>query len=558
MHALAKIAIASALAAYLRLSHLKPYADEYLPWTGPISTFLLAYLALVTWMVTYWVVLYPWVLSPTRKIPGPKTHSWWNGQFPLIFASQSGELQQKWMDEVPNTGVIRYLGFLNAERIIPTTAKTMHELLHTKSYIFRKPEQLRRNVGQITGIRGMLFTEGDQHRVQRKHMLPAFSYKHLKGLVPKFWEKSCQLVECFEAEIREKKAPQWEANEAAVIDVTEWLSRATLDIIGAAGFGYDFDTLRDNESEIVKAYRSLFVVTTRGQQMYRVVAALMPPWIMSLVTTERKRAASKRVKQVKDLAMRMVREKKRELELGGKPGETDILSLVTVDSPFDEEEMRDQLMTFLAAGHETTAASLTLALHLMSIHPEIQSRLRAEIHANIPSPFTRPHGSPSPSHELLDNLPYLRAVTFEILRLIPPVPMTMRCASENTTLGGYFIPKGTIVMVSPWAINRSKSLWGPTAEEFDPERWITPREKKDEIGGSNYDFMTFLHGPRGCIGKDFARLEFKALLVALLGRFEFGEVLEEDGARRKLQLRRGLTVKPVGGMPLWVKPVPGW
>jgi len=155
MHVLAKISVASALVTYLRLTHLKPYADEYLPWairpTGPITTFVAVYVALFTWTAFYWVILYPHFLSPSRSIPGPPMASWWNGQFPLIFANRSGEPQRKWMDEVPNTGVIRYLGFLNVERIIPTNAKTMHELLHTKSYIFEKPEQLRRNVGQITG-----------------------------------------------------------------------------------------------------------------------------------------------------------------------------------------------------------------------------------------------------------------------------------------------------------------------------------------------------------------------------------------------------------------------
>jgi len=165
-------------------------------------------------------------------------------------------------------------------------------------------------------------------------MLPAFSYKHLKGLVPRFWEKSIQLTECFEAEIREKKSPAWEENEAAVIDVTGWLSRATLDIIGVAGFGYDFDTLGNNDSDIVRAYRSLLSPVTKGQQIYRIVSGLMPGWMTSLVRTERKRVASKGIQQVKDLCMRMVREKKRELELGGKPGETGNISL-----RFDRSEM---------------------------------------------------------------------------------------------------------------------------------------------------------------------------------------------------------------------------
>lgn len=113
------------------------------------------------------------------------------------------------------------------------------------------------------------------------------------------------------------------------------------------------------------------------------------------------------------------------------------------------------------------------------------------------------------------------------------------------------------MVLCPWAINRSTKIWGPTAGEFDPSRWEKESGGK-EGGASNYDVMTFLHGPRGCIGRDFARLEFKALLAALVGRFEFVEVRDERGERRALVVKGGITSKPEGGLPLWVKSVDGW
>ena len=132
----------------------------------------------------------------------------------------------------------------------------------------------------------------------------------------------------------------------------------------------------------------------------------------------------------------------------------------------------------------------------------------------------------------------------------------MRMAGEDTTLGGHYIPKGTTVMLSPWATNRSKKVWGPRADVFDPDRWEVYKEGKE--GASNYDYMTFLHGPRSCIGKDFARLEFKALLAALVGKFEFNEVLDENGKRREIVIKGGVTARPENGMPLWVRSLDGW
>ena len=134
--------------------------------------------------------------------------------------------------------------------------------------------------------------------------------------------------------------------------------------------------------------------------------------------------------------------------------------------------------------------------------------------------------------------------------------MTLRMAGEDTTLGGHYIPKGTIVILSPWAINRSKKIWGPRADVFDPDRWEVQKEGKE--GASNYDFMTFLHGPRSCIGKDFSRLEFKALLAALVGKFEFNEVLDENGKRKEITIKGGITSRPENGMPLWVRSLDGW
>jgi len=118
---------------------------------------------------------------------------------------------------------------------------------------------------------------------------------------------------------------------------------------------------------------------------------------------------------------------------------------------------------------------------------------------------------------------------------------------EDTSLNGSFIPKGTTIMLSPFAINRSVALWGADAEEFRSERWAS-REDGAAAVESNYGFLTFLAGPRGCIGNVFAKVEFKCLLAVTIGRFEFSQ----DG-KREVVVKAGAGNKPQGGIPVLVK-----
>lgn len=330
------------------------------------------------------------------------------------------------MDEVPNDGLIRYLAFCNADRVFPTSPKVLQEVMHTKGYIFQKAPMVRRSIGKMFGMHGMLFSEGEQHKVQRRHMLPAFSYRHLRELIPNFWEKSVELIKAMENDMRTKQDADTEKQTGVVIEVSQWLNRATLDIIGSTGFGYEFNCINndDESNELARAYLKVFQPASKAVQLQRVVFQYLPEWLIKIIPSKRRKESAEAIEIVKRMCMRMVREKKREYEIGGKMGQKDILSLVTKDSPFTEEEMRDQLMTFLAAGHETTASALTWALHLLSQNPQVQSRLRAEIRSLILSPASTDTLAVL-LEDYLDTLPYLRNVTNEVFRFFPPVPMTL-------------------------------------------------------------------------------------------------------------------------------------
>jgi cytochrome P450 len=157
---------------------------------------------------------------------------------------------------------------------------------------------------------------------------------------------------------------------------------------------------------------------------------------------------------------------------------------------------------------------------------------------------------------VLESLPLLHAVCNETLRLYPTIPSTVRVATRDTTINSQHIPKGTRIQIVPWAINRSPHLWGPNATEFCPERWIDKDGHANNSGGatSNYSNVTFLHGPRSCIGEKFAKSELKALVAVFCRSFhmemaDLSEVAEPAGV---------ITTKPKNGMRLRLRALEGW
>ena len=198
---------------------------------------------------------------------------------------------------------------------------------------------------------------------------------------------------------------------------------------------------------------------------------------------------------------------------------------------------------------------MTWACYLLTLHPEIQERLREEIRANIPS-------ADSPiTWSDLESLPLLNGVCQEVLRLFPTVPATIRESIRDTTVAGTFIPKGTRILLIPYAINRSPEFWGPTGDDFLPERWIdidpkTGKQTPNNNGGASTNFaqITFLHGQRSCIGKDFARAELRCALAGVVGRFRF----EMQDPKQKITIAGAVTTKPREGMHLRMRRVEGW
>ncbi|KGO69212.1 Cytochrome P450 [Penicillium italicum] len=524
--------------------YLKP---EYAIFDSRIGTGAIIFGIITVSRIFYRLVLYPDYFTPLKHIHSPANRSWLRGNSQSVLLETPYAQLQELANNMPNQDLIRYYMVANLERLIVTGPKALGELLVTKVYDFEKPELVRQSLRRITGD-GVLLAEGEDHKIQRKNLLPAFAYRHIKNLYPVFWDKSTEMVKRIEADLKSRKASGENDN---TVQISNWATRATLDIIGVAGMDHDFDSLRDPDNTLNQAYRQVTSPPPPMMKILFVVSMLFgnPTWVHSL-PTKRNKDIKQSGELIRDVARQMIRQKKAKMDDPKAETGVDIISVALSSGTFDEENLVDQSMTFLGAGHETTASALQWAVYALCKNPTVQTRLRDEIRANLPS-----LDDPTPiSAAAVDNLPYLNAVCNEILRFHPSVPITIRRAARDTSLAGMHIPKDTLLTLSPQVTNRLEELWGPDANEFNPDRFMGPGKANTGGAINNYAFLTFLHGPRGCIGQGFAKAELACLLAATVGRFH----MELKFPDAKLETREGATVSPKDGVLALLTPLEGW
>lgn len=381
--------------------------------------------------------------------------------------------------------------------------------------------------------------------------MPAFAYRHVRDLYPVFWSKSREMVLALTSSMEgEKPEVVQDIKQAPVVEVGGWTSRAALDIIGVAGMGQDFNAIQDPDTELSVTYRKVFQPSKQAQFL-GLLGLFLPWWLLRALPVQRNEDVETAANTVKKVCRQLIHQKQQKLDNKEKRVDVDILSVALESGGFTEENLVDQMMTFLAAGHETTATSMVWAIHALCKNPEYQTRLREEIRANLPS---IDDASTPVTDQVLERLPFLHAVCNEVLRVHSPVPVTLREAAHDTSILGQHVPKGTKIILGVWAVNLSTKLWGPDAAEFKPDRWMGPGRSNTGGAGSNYAFMTFLHGPRSCIGQAFAKAEFACLLASIVGRFE----MELEDPERVIDIKTGITSRPKGGLPVRMRRLEGW
>ncbi|KAF7555624.1 hypothetical protein G7046_g6516 [Stylonectria norvegica] len=335
-----------------------------------VGLWLVGFVLWVFWAI--WV--YPLLVSPLRHLPQPKDNHWLYGQGRRIVAEPSGIPMREWVNEIPNDGIIRYRGLLNQERILVTSPKAIAEVLVTSNYAFEKPAQIKWSIGRILGI-GVLLAEGDEHKFQRRNLTPAFAFRHVKDLYPVFWRKSREATQAMTAVFRAKGSDD--------VEVASWASRATLDIIGVAGMGRDFGAIKDENSVLVKTYQKVFK-PSRQAQILGLLGFFLPAWFITALPVRRNEDIAEAAQEIRAVCRELIQEKKARIANKEEP-DNDILSVALESHAFSDENLVDQLMTFLAAGHETTASAITWAVYMLSRYPEVQTRLREEVRERLPS-----------------------------------------------------------------------------------------------------------------------------------------------------------------------------
>ncbi|KAI4933821.1 uncharacterized protein J4E92_003490 [Alternaria infectoria] len=463
-----------------------------------------------TVLIFHNMVLYPFFLSPLRDLPQPKGFIplFGHGRLLLKKRQAGGDWHLQTMKTVPNDGIILRRGFLHTTRLILTTPAALADVLVHKSYDFEKPSRARRFLMRFLG-EGLLLSEGEEHRLQRKRLAPAFHFRNVKELYPVFCAKSMEFCGAIRQELF--------GRPDGVLDICQYTSRVTLDLICLAGMGRDTGSLLNADDELIKNYEEILEPSAE-KMWYYVANIVLPPWLVSILPWKLHERARVTTRNLRRICSEFVAERRAKMQ--HKDAESrDILSIMIRDSQLSDKNLVDQLLTLLAAGHERVLSD---------------------------SSFN--------SASLLENMPYLNCVLNEVLRLFPPVPITARVAIRDTVVCGQIIPSGTMVWIAPWAINRNPQLWGPDSEKCVPERWIDSKTGRATMNGgadSNYSFLTFLHGPRSCTGERFARAELRALVAAFVGSFE----LEMENPKEKVVVGGAIASKPRNGMKLKLKNV---
>jgi cytochrome P450 len=346
--------------------------------------------------------------------------------------------------------------------------------------------------------RGLTFTRGEEWKRQRHFLQPMFGLDRLEGF-------SSAMVAATERMVEE-----WDDGEELVIN--EEFSRLTLSILTNSLFDFDLGEHRQVITEAANELQAMADMSGIGA-----VEMLLPSW----VPTQRNRRYT-RAMDAFDTTVDTLVEQRR-----ANPDQYDDLLTMMLKKEDDheyamsDEEIHDHLITFLIAGHETTAMALTFTWLLLTTNPDERSRLQTEVTTVL-------DGSPTAAD--LSELSVTEQVAKEAMRLYPPAAMLFREATEETNLGGYRIPEGTKILLPQFTVH-TDDRWFDAPDEFHPERFT--EERSDQR--PDFAYFPFGGGPHQCIGMHFAMMELKHIIPIIARRVEF-ELLSSPDPEVNMEL----------------------
>ncbi len=371
---------------------------------------------------------------------------------------------------------------------------------------------------------GLLTSERETWRKQRKLAQPAFHRERIASFVDAMTSCTADMLASWGADVSAAR-PGGSRPAGVVVDVHREMMRLTFRVVGK--------TLLSRELEgDASAIGDALNVGLRWANDYVESLVRVPPAVPTLANRRMQKAA----RTFDDLIKRLIEERRRE----GPGTRNDLLSLLLeardeeTGERMSDQHLRDELITLVAAGHETTANALSFALYLLSKHPDWMRAVRKEAGEVL--------GERAPRFEDVRKLVTTSMVVEETLRLYPPAWVFEREAIADDVVCGYGVPKDSVVGISPFVLHRSPALW-ENPEGFDPLRFLAAAKETRH----KYAYLPFGGGPRTCIGNVFALTEATVVLAMIVRSFRLellpGHVLELDPL---------ITLRPKGALPMRV------
>lgn len=441
--------------------------------------------------------------QPVRVAPPPQRLPTWR----LIGTLVRNPIEV-WPEAVYRERVYRDR-LLSQDALYVMDPDAIREVLVDQAAGFAKTKAMRRALGPALG-EGLLTADGARWRWQRRAAAPTFRHERVLAFLPAMIAAAERTRESLAGAV------------GRPIDVAQAMMHTTYDIIvetmlsGRAGIDVD---------RVEQAITDYLDSTS-----WTVMLALMgaPAW----TPYPGRRRAERARNYLRAEVLRVVAERRASPER-----RTDLIGLLldTADpetgQAMNDGDVTDNLLTFIAAGHETTALALAWTFYLLDLHPEIEHRVLDEIAAVTDGGPLRPEHVP--------DLGYARQVVQEAMRLYPPAPLVVREAMSDLTIAGEAIAAGTSVLIPVYAVHRHERLWD-APDRFDPERFAP----EAVASRHRYVYLPFSAGPRICIGMTFALLEAVAVLAVLLPAFR----LRAGPSAPSLKLR--ITLRPGDGLPM--------
>lgn len=351
---------------------------------------------------------------------------------------------------------------------------------------------------------GLLTIEGEVHREQRRFVQPAFHKKRVEQYADTMVQYTLDML------------ATW--HEGEELDMANEMQELTLRIVARSLFGIE---LIDEAKELGQQFGRMV------ERRRSILARLLNIYLDLPFTNYGRRMAARR--KIDAFVYKLMHQRRAEAHDSG-----DVLSMLMAaqdeGASLTDSQVRDHVLTLLAAGHETTANALVWTFYLLAQNPGPREKLLSELQTVL--------AGRAPTLNDLPNLPYTEWVVSESMRFYPPVWMMGRVALTDVEMGGYHFPEGTVFLLSQWLLHRDPAIWHDP-ETFRPERWDPDQREKVAA----WSYFPFGGGPRICIGMPFAQLEAKLLLATIMQRYTTRLV-----PGFKIGFKPRVTLRPKNGM----------